>query len=152
MDRFRPTGCDPFRAACHLVSSGINRVRSRPVACLISLAHGMFWWDWIVWSTWNFFLLPNCPCQLQVILLYFLLISIQSHTLCCNHVQLQTDRQGWCEEGNLRLPDGYIKDLTFCLNFSWPCMYAISPSYTHNNETKKMVKVYKTMVRFIWWP
>jgi hypothetical protein len=29
-------------------------------------------------------------------------------------------------------------------------MYVISISYTHNNETKKMVKVYKTMVQFIW--
>jgi hypothetical protein len=29
-------------------------------------------------------------------------------------------------------------------------MYVISLSYTNNNETKKIVKVYKKMVRFIW--
>jgi hypothetical protein len=44
----------------------------------------MFWWDCIVWSTWNFFFLPNCPCQLQVSFLCSILISTQSNTLCCN--------------------------------------------------------------------
>jgi hypothetical protein len=145
MDRFRPTGCDPLRAACLLVSSGINLVRSRPVACLISLAC----FDGIELSDQpeTFFCCPMVLVSYKVFYCLFLLISTQSHTLCCNRVQLQTDRQGWCEEGNLRLPDGYIKDLTLCLNFSWPCMYVISPSYTHNNETKKVVEVYKTMVR-----
>jgi hypothetical protein len=133
---------DPSRTSIIYASSSIDYGRSRWIASgqpVVTPSAQPATWCHLV-------------CQLQVFVVCFLLISTQSHTLRSNHVQLQTDRQGWCEEGNLRLPDGYIKDLILCLNFSWPCMYVISPSYTHNNETKKMVKVYKTMVRFIWWP
>jgi hypothetical protein len=94
MDRSRQAGCEPLRATRHLVPSGINRARSRPAACLISLA--------LSDQPETFF--PSSIVLVSYKFIYCVLYLFQPNPILCVVIPRdnQTDVQaGWPEEGTI---------------------------------------------------
>jgi hypothetical protein len=140
MNRSRQAGCEPLRAACHLVSCGINRAHSRPAACLISLGHGMFWWDGIVWSTWNFFSFSIVLVRYKF--LFCVLYLFQPNPILCVVIPRdnQTDRRaGLRREPYWGCQIGTLMNLLSVFSF---------PNFARlRNSAKKMTFFYCTKQR-----